>query len=288
MDKTKNWFIYTSLFFLVAFVIGSLIYFFYQVDQNLEPIPASQKAIERKFSKEHAGRKNLRFDLVDPGEAPEQIRSLVEKGYQIILHTHEELPTYAPHAINCTNCHFAGGITSGGMGGGISLAGVAAKYPKYNAARGRVEDLQMRVNDCFMYSLNGKPLPTDSPLMLAIITYLQWISANYPIYQNAPWLGLPALKSKHQLDPVKGKQLYQTYCADCHGKNGEGSVPSDLYPNVLIPPLWGDESFNRKAGMGKIETLSSFVYHNMPYEEPHLKVDDALDISAFILQQPRP
>lgn len=288
MNKIGKWLIYICIFGLIALVIGACFYFFYQLDQDFSSVPASERAIIRKFSKEHAGWKNLRFDLVDPDDAPSQIRSLVEQGYQIILHTHEELPQNAPHPINCTNCHFAGGITTGGMGGGISLAGVAAKYPKYNKARSRVEDLPMRVNDCFTYSLNGKPLALDSQEMLAIITYLQWISSNFPIYQASPWLGLPILKSKHQLDTTKGKQIYQTYCADCHGQNGDGNVPSSKYPDVLIPPLWGKDSYDRQAGMGKIETLASFIYHNMPYEEPHLKAEDALDVAAFILQQPRP
>lgn len=288
MNKIGKWVINVSLIGLFALLLLIGFYFFYQLDKDFSSISPTQRAIERKFSKEHAGWKNLRFDLVDPGDAPNQIRSLVERGYQIMLHTHVELPENAPHPINCTNCHIAGGITTGGMGGGISLAGVGAKYPKYNAARSRVEDLPMRVNDCFKYSMNGKPLALDSQDMLAIITYLQWISSNYPIYQSSPWLGLPALKSKHQLNADRGQQIYQTYCADCHGRNGEGNAPTEKYPNVLIPPLWGPESYKREAGLGKIENLASFIYHNMPYEEPHLPVEDALDVAAYILKQPRP
>ncbi|MGK5594350.1 MAG: c-type cytochrome [Parachlamydiaceae bacterium] len=278
--------IFLSVVILVGLIVYLFLFFFYQVDLDWSNTPPSEQAIEKKLAKERLSFKKLKFDLVDPHDAPDAIRKAVEEGYQLMLHTHEKIPQYAPHPINCTNCHFAGGLTLGGMGGGISLAGVAAKYPALNNARGRVESLAQRINDCFIYSLNGNPLPFESEEMLAFLTYFQWISSNYPIYQPTPWLGLNSIKPTHQPNLIRGRAIYEIRCATCHGQNGEGKSVDGHGMN--IPAIFGEKSFNNAAGMGHLRNLASFVYHNMPFEEPHLSEEEAWDVSAFILQQPRP
>jgi thiosulfate dehydrogenase len=282
-------------FFITIVVLATIALFSYLVlfttktaIQNLPDNSPTEKAIALKLSRDERGWKNLQFDLVDPSQAPLPLRDTVEAGYRLVLHTHELLPNYAENSLNCSNCHFGGGITLGGVWGGISLAGVAAQYPRFNPAAGKIEDLAERVNNCFEKSMSGKPLPLDSKEMLAIITYLHWISARFPIYGPAPWLGMKPLKSSHVANADAGKKNYQLFCADCHGKDGEGSNDSPLHPGTTIPPIWGPHSFNSKAGMNRPETFASFIYHNMPYDEPHLTPDEALDIAAFVTEQPRP
>lgn len=254
---------------------------------DLPRVPLTQKAFESKLAKESKSLKNLQFDLVDPEEAPAELRQAVERGFNLMLHTHEILPQYVGDHLDCANCHFGGGITTGGVSGGISLAGVAAQYPRYNSSTKSIEDLPMRINSCFRNSMNGKPLPLESQEMLSLVTYLHWISARFPIYGGAPWLGLKLLRSSHVPDPVNGQTLYITICADCHGKDGQGGNASPAHPGIAIPPLWGDYSFNKSAGMNRPEIFASFIYHNMPYEEPGLTSTQALDITAFVLSQPR-
>lgn len=218
------------------------------------------------------------IDLVDPNEAPESIRSQVKLGYQLVLHTHELLSEYVGDRLDCANCHFAGGNTTGGMNGGISLAGSAAKYPT-------IRDLKTRVNSCFENSMNGKPLPLDSKDMQAIIAYLNWISARN---ENAPWLGVKPLKSKHTPNPIQGEKLYQKYCMDCHGADGDGGNKGFGHAGRSIPPVFGKNSYNTSAGMNNLQTFASFIYDNMPIGDPHLTAEEALDIAAFVHEQPRP
>lgn len=253
--------------------------------QNWTELPPTEKQIATKVKQVD---EKPEFSLVDPNDAPSEIRDLVLYGYRIMLHTHDELPNYSNDLLNCTNCHFAAGLTTGGPGGGISLAGVAAKYPTLNKARGEIEDLPGRINDCFKYSMNGKPLPLGSKPMLALVAYMHWISSKYPIFVQVPWLKLPTLKSQHQPNIKKGEKIYELRCASCHGKNGEGQNLKDQDPGQPMPPLWGEKSFNKAAGMGRLSTISSFVYYNMPYDEPHLREDEAIDVSGFILKQTRP
>lgn len=271
----KKIFTFLTIFLSLAFV---LFIFFSNFTQ---PSP-TENAMVQKLALEEKVIKKLHFQLLDPEQAPEPLKAAILQGYHIMLETKKHVPEYAGDKISCTNCHFGGGDTTGGENSGISLAGVAAKYPKFNGRSGEVIDLPTRINSCFERSLNGKPLPLDSKEMLAIVTYLHWISKGIPIYGDIPWLGLPELISEHHANAEDGKNVYQIYCASCHGGNGNGEIEN------RIPPLWGENSFNDGAGMNDLRTLASFIYWNMPFNNRELTVEQALDVAAFIIKQPRP
>lgn len=286
MKKFLSYLLGIAIALVVLFSVFFILKLMLSMGRDISGASPTEKAIEAKLKREKIASET--FSLVDPGEAPSEIRALVDLGYQIMLHTHDELPDYASDLLSCTNCHFAGGNTTGGPGAGISLAGVAAKYPTFNHSRGEVEDLPARINDCFKYSMNGKPLPLGSKPMLALVTYLHWISSKYPIYVSVPWLGLPKLKNLHEPNNENGKKIYEVRCASCHGSQGEGKNLSAIHPGQAFPPLWGPNSFNREAGMGRLSIISSFVFNNMPYDEPRLSKEEAIDVSGFVLSQPRP
>lgn len=268
---------------ILAFVFILLLFPFFGMfhTEEISHSP-TQQALAHKRSKEAQSLEFLHFTLRDPHQAPEEIRSTVALGYHILLHTPQYASKYTGDRLCCTHCHFAAGDTTGGKNGSIPLAGVAATYPKYNSRSKRVEDLPMRINSCFERSMNGQPLPLDSPEMIAITTYLTWISKEMPIYQHVSWLGLPRLESTHVPDATAGKHVYDVYCALCHGHEGQGEIEND------IPPVWGPHSFNDGAGMNVVPTLASFIYYNMPYEDASLTVEQALDVAAFIANQSRP
>ena len=79
-----------------------------------------------------------------------------------------------------------------------------------------------------------------------------------------------------------------------HGTDGEGirrSLPTtDL--GYLFPPLWGKDSFNDGAGMGRLINAANFLHFNMPhgadYLNPQLSPEQAWDIAAYVVSQPRP
>jgi len=245
-------------------------------------ISPTEWAIEKKLAHESKSLEDLNFSLRDPNQAPPHIRDQILFGYHILLNTPKAVPQYAGDTLSCTNCHFAAGDTSGGKNGGISLAGVAAKYPLFNPKTQTTMDLPARINNCFERSLNGKPLPVESKEMLAIVSYLNWISKGFPSHVTVPWLGLKKLNSTHEGDATQGEKIYQAQCALCHGNNGEGE------PQHSIPPIWGEHAYNDGAGMNVSETLAAFIYLNMPYTDASLSEEEAIDVSAYISQQPRP
>jgi thiosulfate dehydrogenase len=239
------------------------------------------------LSAEYADQVSSNFQLVDPEMAPPDIRPAVMRGYKIMMQTQKYLPEYAGDAISCVNCHFAGGNTLGGPRGGISLVGVAQKYP-IHLEGDKFYTLADRINACFERSLNGKPLPIDSEDMKSLLAYFDWISSPVSKLSDPlalPWLGLKRIRIEHTMDPKNGEQLFASRCALCHGSHGRGQPRKD---DLGYPPLWGPKSFNDAAGMNQLLMLASFIQLNMPYDEPSLTIEQALDIAAFIISQPRP
>lgn len=228
------------------------------------------------------------FNLVDPEQAPHNIRDSVMRGYRLITNTGFYAPDHAHNELACTNCHFCGGDTLGGKNGGISLVGVTTLYPQFSKRAGKVISLSDRINNCFQRSMNGRPLPDNSRMMNDLLNYLHWISKEVEQIKDIPWLGLPDLKSKHKPDPQEGEKIYDQYCAACHKRDGDGGGVLGEEEGKTIPPLWGPKSFNDGAGMSTMAMLAPFVYLNMPYQQAVLTEEQALDVASFVLMQSRP
>lgn len=228
------------------------------------------------------------FNLVDPEQAPHNIRDSVMRGFRLMTNTGYYAPEYAHNELACTNCHFCGGDTLGGKNGGISLVGVTTIYPQYSQRSGKVISLADRITNCFQRSMNGKSPPVNSRIMNDLVNYLQWISKEVEQIKDIPWLGLPEIKSKHKPDPRAGEKIYDQYCSACHQPNGEGGGILGEEDGKSIPPLWGHKSFNDGAGMSTMKMLAPFVYLNMPYQQAVLTEEQALDVSSFVLLQRRP
>lgn len=146
--------------------------------------------------------------------------------------------------------------------------------------------------------MNGKPLPVDSPEMTAMLSYIRFISASERVGQPLEGRGTPALPLPQEAaDPQHGQQVYAATCAACHGADGQGqrldsAESSQAGRRYRYPPLWGPDSFNDGAGMGRLITAAKFIDANMPfgttYETPALSAAEAFDVAAYINTQPRP
>lgn len=220
------------------------------------------------------------FLVTPPEDAPAELRGAVDFGYRILTETSKYAHPYAGNALQCTNCHFRGGMTDGGRNGGVSLVGVGAKYPWFARDANSVVDLAERVNRCFRVSLNGKDLPAGGKEMVAVLTYLQWIGKGIPVYSRPDWLGVRDLPGSHAPDGHAGSGVFRMRCAMCHGEGGQGTL--------VAPPVWGPGSFSTGAGMNRAPVLASFVYSNMPRGNPLLTPAEAVNVAAFVTSQPRP
>ena len=153
--------------------------------------------------------------------------------------------------------------------------------------------LKGRINGCMIRSMNGKELPPDRPEMQAIIAYIKFLGQGTPEGVRVARMGLfPIADPPVAADATRGEKVYADLCASCHNDNGQGE--HDLSPRLgyLIPPLWGDDSFNAAAGMAKLAYAAAYVRTNMPFgvrdQDPVLTVQQAWDVAAYMISKPRP
>ncbi len=207
-----------------------------------------------------------------------QLGDLIRLGRNIILNTPQYAAPYTGNALTCNDCHLKGGTVALAS----PLAGVTTLFPAYSARAGRVITIEDRLNECFVRSQNGKPLPDSSRDMIAMIAYMTWLSQGVPEGSTVAGRGLPRLKTPAHVDAKAGARLYAQRCSSCHGAAGQG-VPG------MFPPLWGPRSANDGAGISKAPKMAAFIKANMPPTAPgSLTVQAAFDVAAFADSHPRP
>jgi thiosulfate dehydrogenase len=223
----------------------------------------------------------------------------IRRGHDLITATYayigpevaDPAKRYAGNNLACGNCHLHGGTEKYAL----PIFGLFGLFPQYSARFGAVISIEDRVNSCMERSMNGRAMPNDAPEMQAIVAYIRFLSSGIPPGQAIPGLGagqMPELK--RAADPARGKMVYERKCLICHNVDGQGirrSLPTtDL--GYMIPPLWGNDSFNDGAGMSRLITAANFVHFKMPhgadYLNPQLTVEQAWDVAAYMISQPRP
>jgi thiosulfate dehydrogenase len=201
---------------------------------------------------------------------------------------------------SCSNCHMDAGATAWGApwavvyikyGNGVPGVGPYAERSDRNL------DVENRVNDCMMRSVNGIELPRDSHEMLSIKAFFKWMSTGMQVsdFNQVVGQGTPVVPDlTRAADPVRGKVVYEENCAVCHGDTGAG-VFDEERGVYIYPSVWGPDAFNDGAGMARIRTAVQFVRANMPFgwanatDSTHqLSREDAWDATAYVLSNSRP
>ncbi len=226
----------------------------------------------------HRSERKLAWTPPDRHDIPDgALGDSIRRGALIFVDTPQYAPDHTQSRISCGSCHAEGGIQPFAS----PMFGLPPLFPMFNQRAGHSITLKDRIQECFVRSENGTPLPYEGSEMKALVDYIEWLSR--PVPGRRPFMGrgladLPDLKP----DADHGRQVYTAQCAGCHGQNGDGRMP-------LAPPLWGPDSFNDGAGMNGISKMAAFVKHNMPQNRMGiLSAQEAYDVSAYIHAQPRP
>jgi thiosulfate dehydrogenase len=224
---------------------------------------------------------------------------LIRRGRDLVTATYAHIgpevsdpaKRFAGNNLACGNCHLMAGTKKFGL----ALFGLYGAFPMYSARSGNEITVEDRLNSCMTRSMNGKPLPDGSPEMQALVAYIKFLSTGVAPGQRLPGLGTGSMPELDRAaDPARGKTVYANSCALCHAVDGLGirrSLPTvDL--GYMIPPLWGPDSFNDGAGMARLITAANFIHFNMPhgtdYLNPQLTPEQAWDVAAYLVSQPRP
>jgi thiosulfate dehydrogenase len=224
---------------------------------------------------------------------------LVRRGRDLIAATYayigpevaDRAKRFAGNNLACASCHLQAGTKKFG----IPLFGLFGEFPRYSARSGAQMTIEDRLNSCMTRSMNGRALPVGAPEMQAMVAYIKFLSTGVAPGQLLPGMGTGKMPELDRpADPVRGERGYGNACLTCHGPNGAGirrSLPTtDL--GYMVPPLWGSDSFNDGAGMARLIAAANFIHFNMPhgvdYLNPQLSPEQAWDIAAYVISQPRP
>lgn len=207
----------------------------------------------------------------------------VELGRQIFTDTGRLAPDYVGNDLKCSNCH----LDEGRKADAAPLWAAWGLYPQYRAKNGHVNTFAERIQECFKYSMNGKPPPLGGREVVALETYAAFLAKGQPAGEHVPGQGYLKLPRPPEApDYARGQAVFQANCVACHGADGAGQRSGD---QVLFPPLWGPRSFNWGAGMSDINNAAGFIKANMPQgQEGKLSVQEAWDVAAFVDSHPRP
>ncbi|MGQ0640729.1 MAG: c-type cytochrome [Gemmatimonadaceae bacterium] len=200
----------------------------------------------------------------------------VRRGRALMRHTRDSMRAYVGNKLTCTNCHSRDGTQPNAM----PWVGVYARFPQYRARSGYVQIVEDRINDCFLRSMNGRAVPTQSRDMRDIVNYLGFLSLGYPVGAEVVGQGIPPVPPVPG-DEARGRAIYAGKCAVCHGVNGHGTPAA--------PPVWGPQSYNIGAGMARVRTAAAYIKELMPQTAPRtLSAQEAYDVATFINKKPRP
>lgn len=214
-------------------------------------------------------------------EGPEG--DVIWQGLEIMTRTRAAAGGYVGDALDCADCH----VDQGRRAGSAPMWAAYVTYPKYRAKNRRVDSLSQRIQDCFRYSMNGKPPAADSPEIYALTAYFKWLATGLPVGLEPKGAGYPKLPAPPQSpDRQRGATVYAASCAMCHGDDGAGRSARG---HQVFPPLWGPRSFNWGAGMERVDNAAGFIHANMPYGlGGSLSLQQAWDVAAFMDSHPRP
>ncbi|WP_225741386.1 c-type cytochrome [Halorussus halophilus] len=255
-----------------------------------------------KYKNETAGNKvNFQPKKMNNSTLPENEnrRELVKYGRRLFANTSKLMPGYTGGTrMSCANCHGGGSLpTTTGMVGQdidmIPLVGTASGYPEWTGRTQRMRDMRQRIMGCFLRSMDAanaeKGVPAyDSREIQAMETYMVWLNKGTPSQKVPYWRHIEKPEGNEkkpvpEVNPVRGAKLYLENCASCHGKDGQGKKGQ-------YPPLWGPNSFNDGAGMGRLYTSAGFIREAMPYGTAHSfkDWDDVQDVAGFMNAHKRP
>jgi thiosulfate dehydrogenase len=224
---------------------------------------------------------------------------LIRDGRDLMLATYAHIgpnvtdpaKRFAGNNLACTNCHLHAGTTKFGL----PLFGIYDDFPAYSARTGGPITIEDRINACMTRSMNGRAMPNDAPEMRALVAYVEFLSTGVPPGQQLPGLGAGKMKElTRPADPERGRAVYTNSCAACHNTDGSGILRDRGAPQLgyMMPALWGADSYNDGAGMARLIKFANYVHFNMPhgadYLNPQLTPEQAWNVAAYVLSQPRP
>ena len=214
----------------------------------------------------------------------------IRRGREIFMNTATNAGEFVGNGLSCSNCH----LDAGKEPMSAPMWAAWGQYPKWRGKNKMINTMEDRVMGCFTYSMNaqhsvaGHPPPHGHDIYRDLEAYFLFLATGAPARTKMAGAGFGKVdKPEGGYSLERGKVVFAENCAVCHGADGQGQT--DINGRIVFPPLWGPNSFNWGAGMGRINTAAAFIKHNMPLSQPGKLTDqEAWDVAAYIDSHERP
>ena len=123
----------------------------------------------------------------------------------------------------CADCH----------GEPTSLAGVAARMPRWDDSLGGLENLEMQINACRTERQNAEPWPWESEPLLAMTTLVAAQSRGMPLDPDVSGPAEPALRAGRREYERRRGQL-DLACHHCHEQYAGRRLRGDVISEGMI------------------------------------------------------
>jgi thiosulfate dehydrogenase len=173
----------------------------------------------------------------------------IQFGSQLFNETPIYGSTYVKSRISCSNCHLQGGTAPYAS----PVVGIVPSFPMFSKRAGRKITLEDRIQECMTRSENGKPLPSDSHEMKALLAYINWLSE--------PHIGVDGEGTRRPFPPLWGPNSFN----DGAGMNGIEKMAAFVQYNM---------PHNRK---GILSTQDAFDVAAYVHDRPRPAFNPAYD-----------
>jgi sulfur-oxidizing protein SoxA len=165
-----------------------------------------------------------------------------------------------------------------------SMKGVAARYPAFDAARGRPVSLEQRINACRVERQQAPSLAYESKDLLALTAYVARQSRGLPIGVAIDSRTKPFLEAGREAFHRRQGQL-NLACAQCHddnwGKHLAGSVIPQAHPTGY--PIYRLEW----QGLGSLGRRLRNCLTGMRAQAPELGSGEFVDLELYLMWRAR-
>ena len=120
--------------------------------------------------------------------------------------------------LSCADCH----------GDPAAMRGVAARYPAFSAAQGRVVTLDQQIAYCRADRQKGQPFPLESRPLLSLSALVGMQSRGLPIAATTPAEAGMSAKGRALFGERRGQMNLS--CAQCHDDNAGKSLGGATIP----------------------------------------------------------